>query len=383
MELRQLEHFLAVAEEGHFTRAARRCRMSQSALSASIRSLERELDSRLFLRTTRTVELTEAGRVLVEEARRTLRAAASARESVLAVRGLLRGSLRVGGIPTPGLLDQAALLASFRDHHPALDIRYVRDTSIALIPEIEAGRLDIALVSLPRQLPEPVIAIPLSTQPLMFVCRPDHLLAARTQVTLASLAEHDFVGPPKGSTGYEAVDHVFAGTGAERRVRFEAVDVLTILDFVAHGLGFTLLPEYLATSKPDLRAIPLADLDMTWTLAAIMSRHQATPAARAFAALLPHPGPPQQPRPAPRLPARTGPSRPNVTAAAHRHTTPNSAHMPRPKPDPPAAASTWSRSRHGPSPLTSALLYRPIVVPAGALSQAPRPSRPRHRLRPR
>ena len=64
-------------------------------------------------------------------------AAASARESVLAVRGLLRGSLRVGGIPTPGLLDQAALLASFRDHHPAVDIRYVRDTSMA--EDLERG----------------------------------------------------------------------------------------------------------------------------------------------------------------------------------------------------------------------------------------------------
>jgi DNA-binding transcriptional LysR family regulator len=307
MELRQLEHFLAVAEEGHFTRAASRCRMSQSALSASIRALERDLDSRLFMRTTRKVELTEAGRVLLGEAQRTLGAAASARESVLAVQGLLRGSLRVGGIPTPGLLDQAALLASFRDHHPAVDIRYVRDTSMALIPQIEAGRLDIALVSLPRQLPEPVLATPLSTQPLMFVCRPDHPLAGRTQVTPASLAEQDFVGPPQGTTGYEAIDRVLARTGQQRRVIFEAGDVLTILDFVAHGLGFTLLPEYLATSRPDLQAIPLAGLDITWTLAAVMSRHQATPAARAFAALLPQPGPPQQPRPSPRLPARLGP----------------------------------------------------------------------------
>jgi DNA-binding transcriptional LysR family regulator len=314
MELRQLEHFLAVAEEGHFTRAASRCRMSQSALSASIRSLERELDSRLFVRTTRKVELTEAGRVLLEQARRTLAAAASARESVLAVRGLLRGSLRVGGIPTPGLLDQAALLARFRDQHPAVGIRYVRETSMALIPEIEAGRLDVALVSLPRQLPEPVLATPLSTQPMMFVCRPGHPLAGRTQVTIASLAEQDFVGPPPGSTGYEAVDRVLAGTGKERRVIFEAVDVLTILDFVAHGLGFTLLPEYLATSRPDLRAIPLAGPDMTWTLAAIMSRHQATPAGRAFATLLPQPAPPQQPRPGPRLPGRPGP----VMAQGHR-----------------------------------------------------------------
>src|SRR5262249_59501572 len=111
MELRQLEQFLAVAEEGHFTRAASRCRMSQSALSASIRSLERELDSRLFMRTTRKVELTEAGRVLLEEARRTLAAAASARESVLAGRVLLRVSPRAGGIPTPRLLHHAPLLA--------------------------------------------------------------------------------------------------------------------------------------------------------------------------------------------------------------------------------------------------------------------------------
>src|SRR5262249_56785475 len=99
--------------------------------------------------------------------------------------------------------------------------------------------------------------------------------------------------------GYEAVDRALAGTGKERRVSFEAVDVFTILDFVAHGLGFTLLPEYVAASRPDLRAIPLADPDMTWTLAAIMSRHQATPAGRALAALLPPPGPPPEPPPTP------------------------------------------------------------------------------------
>src|SRR5262249_56500971 len=146
-----------------------------------------------------------------------------------------------------------------------------------------------ALVSLPRQLPEPVLATPLSTQPMMFVCRPDHPLAGRTKVTITSLADQEFVGPPQGSTGYETVDRALAGTGKQRRVIFEAVDVLTILDFVAHGLGFTLLPEYLATSRPDLRAIPLADPDMTWTLAAIMSRHQATPAGPALPAPLPPP----------------------------------------------------------------------------------------------
>jgi DNA-binding transcriptional LysR family regulator len=153
MELRQLEHFVTVAEEGHFTRAAARCHLSQSALSSSIRSLERELGSALFVRTTRKVELTDAGRVLLREARQTLAAATSARESVQAIQGLLRGTLHVGAIETPGLFDQAGLLARFRHLYPAVGIRYVRDTSMALISEVTASRIDVALVSLPPSYP--------------------------------------------------------------------------------------------------------------------------------------------------------------------------------------------------------------------------------------
>jgi DNA-binding transcriptional LysR family regulator len=289
VELRHLEHFVAVAEEGHFTRAASRCHISQSALSTSIRTLERELGSPLFIRTTRKVELTAAGRALLVEATRTLAAATSARDSVLAVQGLLRGSLRVGGIPAPGLLDQAALLATFRDLHPAVDIGYARDTSMALVPDIESSRLDVALVSLPQRLPETVRAIPLVTQPLMFVCRPDHPLANRKRIALRSLAGEDFVGAPKGSASYEAVDRIFTSAGQEQRVPFEVNDILTMLDFVAHGLGVTLAQEYLANSRPDLRAIRLSDRAMTWTLAAIVRRERVTPAARAFIGLLPGP----------------------------------------------------------------------------------------------
>jgi DNA-binding transcriptional LysR family regulator len=286
MELRQLEQFVAVAEEGHFTRAASRCRLSQSALSTSIRSLERELDSPLFVRTTRRVELTQAGRVLLDEARRTLAAAVAAREAVQAVQGMLRGLLQVGGIQTPGL-DQAALLVRFRDLHPAMDIRYVRDTSTALIAEVAASRLDVALVSLPRQLPEPVQAIPLMTRPIVLVCRPDHPLADRESVALTSLGEQDFVGPLPGWIGLQDVDGAFAAAGKRRRVISEVSDVSTILDFVAHGLGVTFAVAALVASRPDLRTIPLTDPAVDWTLAAIVSRHHVTPAARAFLALLP------------------------------------------------------------------------------------------------
>ena len=195
MELKQLEHFVAVAEEGQFTRAASRCHITRSALSTSIRSLERELDSPLFVRTTRRVALTGAGRVLLGKARRTLAAATSARDSVQAVHGLLRGSLAVGGIATSAI-DQAALLASFRDLHPAVDIRYVPGTSVTLISDVAAARLDVAFVCLPRQLPGHLLAIPLVTQPAMFVCRPGHPVADPAVTwTLAAIADRHHATP--------------------------------------------------------------------------------------------------------------------------------------------------------------------------------------------
>jgi DNA-binding transcriptional LysR family regulator len=289
MELRQIEQFLAVAEEGQFSRAATRCQISQSALSTSIRLLERELGGPLFARTTRKVRLTEAGRALLGEARRALAAAASARESVLEIHELRRGSLRMGGIPTPGLLDQEALLTRFRDLYPGIDIRYLRDTSAALLREIEASRLDVALMTLPPHLPESVQAITIASAPLMFVCRPEHPLAGRAQVSSLALADEDFTGPLPGGLPYHEIDRIFAAAGKQRRVIFEVNEILTILAFVSHGLGVAFAPESLLSTRPELRAIPLTDPVVTWTLAAIISRDGATPATHALLALLPQP----------------------------------------------------------------------------------------------
>lgn len=289
MELRQLEQFVAVAEERHFTRAAARCHIVQSALSTSIRGLERELGAALFLRTTRRVQLTGAGQALLAEAQRTLSAAAAARDAVHDVQNVVRGLLRVGGIPTPGfLLDQAAVLARFRTLHPHVEIRYTRGTSMSLIDAIQRGGLDIALVTRPPRLPAGLAATDLLTEPVALVCRPDHRLAQRKRVNLKELVGEIFVSGPPGSVGYEAIDRVFAAGATERNVPFEANDVITMLEFVAHGLGITLLTEHFALSHPGLRAIPLTGHTLTWTLAAVTSSSdRTTAAARALLELLP------------------------------------------------------------------------------------------------
>lgn len=287
MELRQLEQVVAVAEEGQFTRAAARCAIAQSALSTSIRALERELGAPLFLRTTRRVTLTVAGRALLTEARRTLAAAAAARAAVGDVQRLLRGSLAVGGVPTFSLLDQPDLLHRFQTRHPGVDIRYIRGTSMELIEDVRNARLDIAFVSVPNRPLEGVIVRDLATSPVALICRHDHRLADRRQVDLNELAGEVFVGAPPGSVGYEAIDRVFAAAGTGRRVPLEVNDVGAMLDFVEHGLGVTLLVRELAAGRPGLCTVPLSETGMVWRLGVLTPpESQVTPAVRELLTLI-------------------------------------------------------------------------------------------------
>src|SRR3981081_4237953 len=147
MELRQLEYFVAVADECHFTRAANRLHVAQSGLSASIRSLERELGASLFLRSTRQVELTQAGRALLVEARRARSATASAKNAVAAVRGLLRGTLGIGSLQCLHVVHLPAVLAGFLASHPGLEIQLRHGGCNDLIEQVRAGRLGLALGS--------------------------------------------------------------------------------------------------------------------------------------------------------------------------------------------------------------------------------------------
>src|SRR5882757_7843025 len=151
MELRQLEYFVAVAEECHFTRAAKRMHVAQSGLSSSIRSLERELGASLFVRSTRQVELTPAGHALLVEARRALNATDAARDAVAAVQGLIRGSLAVGSLQCLHVVHLPAVLARFHTAHPGVEIRLRHGGSNELADQVRTGRLDLAFVSLPMR----------------------------------------------------------------------------------------------------------------------------------------------------------------------------------------------------------------------------------------
>ena len=132
MELRQLEAFVAVAEERNFTRAATRLNVTQSGLSATIRSLERELESSVFLRTTRRVELTASGAALLGVARQTLASAHAAIEVVSAIEGVRRGTLRLGIVQASSMFDLPGVLSRYRRSYPGIELRLVQGNSAEL-----------------------------------------------------------------------------------------------------------------------------------------------------------------------------------------------------------------------------------------------------------
>jgi DNA-binding transcriptional LysR family regulator len=243
MELRHLEHFLAVAEERSFTRAAARIHLVQSALSVSVKSLERELGAQLFDRTTHSVQLTDAGAALVVEARRTLAAAEAARDAVAAVRGGVRGTVRVGIMHALALIDLAGLLTRYHGHYPEVQLvpSPAAGGSVELARAVSEGRLDLAFASPPTGSPKDLEVRLIAAEEMLLACPPDHPLARRRRIALSELDGERFVDYPPGWGTRRGVDRLFADAGFTRRIEVEVGDVPTVAELVRAGFGFAFL----------------------------------------------------------------------------------------------------------------------------------------------
>jgi DNA-binding transcriptional LysR family regulator len=243
MELRQLENFVAVAEERSFTRAASRVHLVQSALSVSIQSLEKELTTRLFERTTHQVALTDAGQALLPEARRTLEAAAAARSAVADANEGMRGTLRLGLMQSLTLVDVAGLIARFHRERPLVTIRPRPATggSASLAEEVGRGTLDAAFIATGGPSVRNVSVRPLAAEPLLLVCPTQHHLAHRKVVTPETIRDETFVEFVPGWGIRAVVDRLFAAARIDRSISVEVPDVSTFSALVRAGLGIGFL----------------------------------------------------------------------------------------------------------------------------------------------
>ena len=283
MDLRQLEYFVAVAEEANFTRAAARVHISQSGVSAQIKQLERELGTELFDRSARTARLTASGEAALEHARAALAAAQAFGEAVGETSQLLRGRLTVGMVVGCAITPFFDALASFHEAHPAVEITVREGGSDQLIDELRRGGVDLALVGCAHRAPEDLASLVIVSEGLVAVVRSGHELACRKTTTLAEVARHPIVCMPTG-TGLRAVlDQACAARSLRPTIVIQAASADSIADLAARGLGVGILSSSLAAAHEALlRVLPIRDVAIP-ALLAVLWRRSGSVAARELA----------------------------------------------------------------------------------------------------
>jgi DNA-binding transcriptional LysR family regulator len=295
MELRQLEHFVAIADDQSFTRAARRLGYVQSALSVSVRSLERELHVKLFDRTTHRVRVTDAGRSLLPAARSTLASAQAIRDEAAAVNGMIRGRLRIGDMQALTVLDLPRLLGRFHREHPGVEIsmRPAAGGAAELLSEVASGALDLALVAVADR-PRGLRVMPLASERLLLTSgqrdangQPGSAGTRKSvhlhkPIDLRELAGESFVDFPPGWIVRTLVDRAFAALDLHRRVSIEVADAPACKQLIREGLGVALLPEsIIAAGSAGLQTrdvVPAISLEVSLVVRAGVDLSPATSA---------------------------------------------------------------------------------------------------------
>jgi LysR family carnitine catabolism transcriptional activator len=288
VSLRQLQAFAAVAREGSFTRAAARLRVTQSALTMSVKALEAEVGLRLLDRTTRSVAPTAQGERFAAVAERLIEEMERALDDLSAHAERRRGL--VAAAATASFIGHAfaPALGALARRHPGISVRLVEEHTAGAARRLLAGEVDFAVTTLPS--PDPALeAVPLLRDRFGLVCPADHPLA-RTGRTLgwSALRDHPVVGLSAESGIRAILERHAAGGPALRRPRHEVSSVAGLQSLVEQGLGVTAMPTLAALpmTRAALVFRPLAPAVHRVVYLAVRPGRSPTPAASAVVAAL-------------------------------------------------------------------------------------------------
>lgn len=284
MEFRQLQLFVAVAEELHFGRAAIRIGMAQPPLSQQIRRLETELGVSLFNRTSRRVALTAAGAQVLEGARELLARRAELQNAVRLASLGETGVLRLGFNPSSafGLLPD--IIRRFRDELPGVTLQIDDRDGLDVSSALATGDVDLSIVRGPFQHPMGVCES-LLREPLMLVLSVSHLLAGKKRVVLADLTDQSFILFPRASAPglHDTITSMCLGAGFSPNIVHEARSWSSVVSLVEAGLGVTIAPTSAHALRPEgvvFRA--LEDATGEAELVLVYPRRPLSPAAERF-----------------------------------------------------------------------------------------------------
>jgi DNA-binding transcriptional LysR family regulator len=284
MDARQLEYFLAVVDHGTFNRAAASLHLAQPSLSQSIRNLERELNAQLFHRIGRRVELTEAGRAMIEPARQVQRDMERTRATVDSVKGLRTGRLEIVSMPSPAVQPLSRLVGGFLDRHPAMrvDVRAVQ-TPEAAVEQVRTGAAELGLAGTAQELRSTEVAVlPVERQRFVLLAPPAGPLRPGRPVSLDELAGLTAIVAPRGTRARQILDEL-RERGIPVRFGVEAAHRESVLPLVLQGTGVAVVTEAWA-ELARLVGVSVLELEPAEHLhiSLLSRRAPLTPAAQAF-----------------------------------------------------------------------------------------------------
>jgi LysR family hydrogen peroxide-inducible transcriptional activator len=249
MEIHQLRYFLAVADEGNFSRAAEKVRVAQPSLSQQIQKLEAEVGQPLFDRLPRTVVLTEAGRCLLEFARKILTDVADARRCVDELKGEVGGRLGVGAIPTIAPYVLPSLIGKFQKRYPKVSLEIVEDVTENIARRLEDGELDVAFASTCNDGPT-IERYSLGQEALLLLLPKEYPLAKKKQVNWSDLKSEKFLLLHEINCLSQQVSELLAANRLQADLALKGAQLGTIAGLVAAGMGVALVPEMMVKYRP-------------------------------------------------------------------------------------------------------------------------------------
>jgi DNA-binding transcriptional LysR family regulator len=250
--------FRCVAEEGTFSRAAERLRVSQSAVSRQVKLLEEELGGRLLHRGARKVTLSPTGLLLLRTTHRVNRELEEALSQISDTQDLRRGSLCLAGGMTVCMHVLPRVLRKYRRLYPQVELRVISGHSEEILRKIRAREVDLALLTLPIGAPDLEVT-PVLKEEMVVATSPGHPLSRLRSVDPKRLGELPLILYESGSNTRRALDAFFVEEGVPTRVVMETENVEIIKAMVAAGLGVTIVP-YAAIARDAQRRLAFARL---------------------------------------------------------------------------------------------------------------------------
>ena len=284
MDRTQLQAFVSIVEQGSISAAAGHLHLTQSAVSKRLQTLESQLGDGLLDRIGRGVQLTDAGQRLLPIARRILADMELARQAVQHSPGQVRGALNLATSHHLGLYRLPDVLSRFSRQYPAVDLNLEFMDSEEGCAAVVSGRLELAVVTLPRTPSSRLITHRIWDDPLALCAAPDHPLQQQPAIDVEQLARHPAILPDRRTFTHRLIAEALAAVGAEPEVRMSTNYLETIKMLVSIGLGWSSLPRTMLDER--VVALPL-DLGIHRQLGSVVHRGRTLSApARAFLALL-------------------------------------------------------------------------------------------------